>query len=385
MDDETTAVPGAGVAGPAGGPGVIEVDPQTDPRWQDFVADHPDATVYHHPAWLQVLGREYRQDGVHLACVDGAGRFRGVLPMILTRGVPGGLGGAVAGRRLASLPRTPVAGPLADGRGAAAALVAEAAAYARRRPGVRLQLKMGGPDLDGLVPGVEGVPWRAAYALRLPEAPAAVRFGDSRNHTRIKSSVAKSAKLGVAVRLAEHTDDLRRWYELYLVTMRTHLVPARPYRLFAAMWELLRPRGLMRLMVAEAPVQGETRMLAGSILLMFGGTVFYAFNGRDPAMLHMRSNDALQWRAIHDAAAEGYRTYDLGEVAGTNEGLAGFKRKWAAEARTLYRYHCPPVAADGVADPSAARGRAGALAGALWQRVPVRVTAAVGDQVYRFL
>ena len=34
---------------------VVEVDPQTDPRWEAFVAAHPDGLVYHHPAWLQAL------------------------------------------------------------------------------------------------------------------------------------------------------------------------------------------------------------------------------------------------------------------------------------------------------------------------------------------
>jgi hypothetical protein len=37
---------------------VIEVDPESDACWQAFVAAHPDALIYHHPAWLRVLGEE---------------------------------------------------------------------------------------------------------------------------------------------------------------------------------------------------------------------------------------------------------------------------------------------------------------------------------------
>jgi Acetyltransferase (GNAT) domain len=75
---------------------------------------------------------------------------------------------------------------------------------------------------------------------------------------------------------------------------------------------------------------------------MFGQTVFYAFNGRAKADLALRPNDALHWRALHDACAEGYRRYDFGEVPVGNEGLARFKNKWATDAAPLYRYYYPP-------------------------------------------
>ena len=348
------------------------------------MAGHPDGLVYHHPAWLEVLGREYGQAPVGLACEDVNGELRGVLPLLPTRGLPFGRGGQLTGRRLSSLPRTPLAGPLALDSEATLALVYAAMERVRADPRSRLELKMASDELSGRVNGLVCTPWRLTYVLDLPDRPDALRFGNSRNHTRIKWAVNKATKLGLQVRPATTTQDLRAWYALYLETMRWHALPPRPYRLFEAAWELLRPRGQMRLLLAEQHAAGRTRLLAGSILLMLGRTVFYAFNGRRREDLALRPNDLIQWQAIHDACREGFRHYDFGEVAESHEGLAEFKAKWGAEPRRLYRYYYPAPAhlETDHAAPGTASGR---LARAGWQRVPLPVTALVGTWLYRYL
>jgi len=361
---------------------VVEVDPQTDPRWEAFVAAHPDGLVYHHPAWLQALHQEYDRRFVSLACEDADGQLRGVLPLCHTRGLPFRRGGQITGRRLSSLPRTPVAGPLALDEQAATALVQ--AAVERVRPGTRLELKLWTTGLDGLVDGVAHLPWRQTYVLELPRRPADLRFGNSRNHSRIKWAVNKAVKMGVQVRSAETEDDLQAWYAIYLETVRWHAMPARQYRFFKACWELLRPGGLMRLLLAEHDEAGRRRLLAGSIILMFGQTVFYAFNGRRREDLSLRPNDAIQWQAIHDARCAGFRYYDFGDVTEDDQGLAAFKSKWGAEPRRLYRSYYPaPGKVE--ADPLKSDDHTRQLVNKLWQRLPLSASTVLGDWFYRYL
>src|ERR1700761_9062199 len=95
---------------------IVEVDPWKDPRWEAFVLGHPDATIYHHPAWLKVLEREYPQRSLFLACEDADGTLRGIFPLLYTRGLPFSKGNPLTGPRLSSLPRTPLAGPLGADR-----------------------------------------------------------------------------------------------------------------------------------------------------------------------------------------------------------------------------------------------------------------------------
>jgi len=370
---------------------VIEVSAQ-DPRWDGFVLTGPDATVFHHSGWLTALAREYGQPPLRLACEEPDGTLSGILPLMATRGLPLGVGGASTGRRLSSLPRTPVAGPLACPAGSPAdheAVLRDLveAAMARAGPaGMRLQLKQAGRTLDGVVPGLRGAPWRTTYVKPLPADPGQLRFGKSRNHARITWSVRKAQREGLRVRDAASEGDLRDWYRLYLDVNRWRALPSRPYRLFQAAWESLRPGGYLRLLLVHQRRSGRERLLAGSMLLMLGETVFYAFNGRLRDALPLRPNDLLQWQAMRDAAADGYRWYDFGEVSDGNEGLAGFKSKWDTQARTLIRYHSPPLEHPqaGYAEPGGqAWPRAAVMAA--WRRVPLPVTALAGDLVYRFL
>lgn len=361
---------------------VVELDPRSNGRWQAFVGSRPDALVYHHAAWLDVLSREYGEEPVGLACEDGAGGVRGVLPLFRARGLPFRVEGQSAGRRLSSLPRTPVAGPLAADGDAVAALVAAAAERARAE-GSRLQLKVEGRELDGLLDGLSGVPWLPTYALNLPDDPDALRFGNSRNHGRVVWAIGKAAKQGLEVRSAESEADLRSWYRLYLETMRAHALPPRSYRFFATMWRHLRPRGLMRLLVAEHREAARTRLLAGSIFLMFGQTVFYAYTGARTADLRLRPNDLIQWRAIRDAVKAGFRRYDLGEVSAGDPGLVDFKKKWGATPSLLYRYYYPPLDAED-RGPLESGSRLRTLAGGAWRRLPLGMTAFLGDRLYRY-
>ncbi len=355
---------------------VAEVNAQGDPRWEAFVTSHPNGLIYHHPAWLQVLEEAFGYKPVNLACEDANGQLRGVLPLFYKRGL-------FTGRQYSSLPRTPVGGPLACDDQAMAVLVRAAVERTRDESGAQLQLKMLSNALDGLVEDMVGAPWRETYILELPERPELVHIGNSRNHARIKWAVNKASKLGVEVHEAETEHELWAWYKLYLDTMRWVAVPPRPYHFFEIAWQQLRPRGLMRLLLAKQYEAGRARLLAGSLFLMFGQTVFYAFNGRRREDLSLRPNDAIHWRAIHDTCADGFRHYDLGEVTQGNQGLAEFKSKWGAEPKWLHRYYYPAPRELEISMLES-NSRAHQLMSAAWRRLPIKATVLLSNWAHHY-
>ena len=364
---------------------VVDIDPTHDARWDEFVTAHADGLVFHHSAWLRTLECEYDHGIVGLAAEDAGGRLQAILPLAYTRGLPFRLGGAAAGRRLASLPRTPVAGPLSTSQAGLVAVVDSAVKRVLAEPGVSLQIKTPSRELDG-VEQLVGMPWRLNYTLELPPDPSAVRFGNARNHSRIRWAVNKATRSGLHVRPAESEKELREWYRLYLDVNRTRLQPPRSYRLFEAAWRLLRPLGFMRLLLAEQRTGVTSRIVAGSMLFMLGSTVFYAFNGRLRQALSLRPNDVIQWHAIHEACAEGFRRYDFGEVAEANLDLAKFKSKWGTEARRLHRYYYPAPPESGAGYGSLeSENLLVRAATPIWHMMPLRLTEILGDRVYRYL
>jgi len=355
-----------------------------DPRLVPFVAAHPSGTVYHHPAWLRTLSAEYKRAIVILACETKNGQLLGIFPLMNTRGFPLSMFGRVAKARLSSLPRTPIAGPLCAGQEALRLLLKAAIDRISESRKVQLQIKTEGPLL-GSVPGdFSGVPWRKSFVLALPEDPRDLRIGSSgarRKH--IRSNVKRAASMGVRVRMADSEGDLRKWYEIYLRTMRRVIVPPRSFRCFSAMWKYMAPLGLMKVMLAERPSKGKTEMVAGSIFLMHGRRVFYAFSACPAENFALQPNDLIQWEAIHWAASSGFREYDLGEVPNDAQQLAAYKAKWGGEERLLYRYYYPQIIAE--SSDTSVLSRRQKLLQRVWQQLPLHVTAHLGDLIYSYL
>jgi hypothetical protein len=355
-----------------------------DPRLVPFVAGHASGTVYHHPAWLRTLSAEYNRAIVILACESQNGHLAGIFPLMNTRGVPLSLFGGLATARLSSLPRTPIAGPLCTSQEATRLLLSAAIDRVSQVPGVRLQVKTEGPFLDSTVDGFYGVPWRKSFVLSLPEDPKELRIGISglrRKH--IRSSVKKAHSLGLRVRMANSEQDLRRWYGIYLQTMRRVIIPPRPLRCILAMWKYMEPLGLMKLMLAERTIKGKTEMVAGSIFLMYGRRVFYAFSACPVKYFPLQPNDLIQWEAIHWAARNRFREYDLGEVSSDAQQLAAYKAKWGGEERVLYRYYYPKMASE--SPDSSVLSRRQKLFEKVWKQLPLHVTAHLGDLIYSYL
>lgn len=382
---------------------VLELDFRTDLRWERFVASHPDALIYHHPGWLSALESEYGQKCVSLACVNEQDQVCAVLPLFYTKGLPLNLGLLSTNRRLSSLPRTPEAGLLATSQEAATAILQHAVGMVRSNPGVQLEIKTKMADLDKSVDALVCKPWRPTYVAELPvrvegatweafwetlrfprtcvscQDCRQLRFGNARRQHRVNWSVNKAIKLGLEVREAETEEELSAWYGLYLLTMRHNAVPPRPYRLFQSLWSSLRPAGQMRLLLAELSKNGSRRLVAGSVLLQFGQTVFYAFTGCAPEDFCLHPHDILQIEAIRSACKSGFRWYDFGEVTEDHEALAQFKTKWGGDPQQLYRYYYPAP----VERASTDAGRLARSARKLWQRLPPKATAVLGDLIYR--
>jgi hypothetical protein len=364
---------------------VIEINPWEDSRWEAFLIGHPDGTIYHHPAWLKALEREYRQRAVFLACEDPDGTLMGILPLLYTRGLPLSGNRPLTGRRLSSLPRTPLAGPLTVDPAVTAELLREAVRRATAEPRIRMQIKAHCGELSDGIDGIVRKPWRVSYVVRLAGRPGQTyTIANSQNRSSIKRAVNKGLANGVRTRPAESEADLRVWYGIYLETMRRNHVVVRPYRFFFALWELMHSKGVMRLILAEHHTNEGSRIIGGYIFFAFGHTVTYAFGASRTRDLFLRPNDIILSQAINDASQGGFHFVDLGEVPEGDDELARFKSKWGADPVRLYRYYYPDFP-DTERSTNKIRYAAMRLAKLIWRRMPLTITAWLGDCIYGYL
>lgn len=402
---------------------VIETDFRADPRWLDFLTSHRDALIYHHPGWLTALEEEYGRKCIALACEGEDGRVYGILPLLPTRGFPLRLSRNRVGKRLSSLPRTPLAGPLAANDEAMTLLLRAAIERIREAGNVQLELKTTLPNLEKLIPELQCVRWRDTYVRGLPtndlpstdvigspgrvvrpcltcESCRTMTFGKARDNHQVRWAANKAKKQGLALRTAADEAELRAWYKLYLRVMRRNVVPPRSIRFFRQLWRELVPPGHMELVLVEtgetiaAPSSGnagleqtlntvETR--GGSILLQYGRTVFWAFTGSDEQHAMLHATDLTLWHCLHHSCLQGYDHFDLGEVAESHPELSQFKAKWGTLRQPMYRYYYPPCPYQ---EETAGAHEPGFLvfaAASIWRRLPLSVIARLGDWIFSYL
>jgi hypothetical protein len=362
---------------------VSEETSEIDKEWISFIQERAECSIYYHPAWLRVLEEETNQKITKLVCRDNKEELVGILPLQNTKGMPFGIGGTPAIKRMSSLPRTPIGGLVAINDEVADILISKAIEISNKNSKYRLQIKSFNGGLNERISVLSKYYWREFYFTDIPKYPEELRFGNSKNHTKIKWGVNKAIKNGIKIRYSDSEKDLLQWYNLYLDTMKFHTTPPRSLRFFKSLWKNLKAEGLMQLVLAELEDSGKQRIIAGSIFLTFNKIVVYAFNGSDRDVFELRPNDLIHWTVIHDAQKKGFEIYDWGEVTRGQEGLAAYKEKWSSKKLNMYHYYFPGFEKIGEDDIDS--GIKEGLLKNLWGLLPLKITSIIGTQIFKYL
>jgi hypothetical protein len=352
-------------------PRLITIDPVADARWDALVVAHPQATVYHLGDFAEILHCCYGFEPCYIGLEDARGRLVAGMPLMRTRGLYRGV-------RVVSLPLARFGGPLAASADQAATLLRSACELARET-GTGLVMRSPQMGYEELVPELRAIGEYPSWVAQLPSDPEELRAGWRK---RLRDCVDQSERGGLTVRDAAGEPDLRRFYRLYVSTMRRHGVLPRPYRQMALPWRILGRSGRVKVLLVER--DGE--LLAAGLFHTFGHAMEARFVGSDPRHHPKRPNHALYWHALRWAIAQGYERFDFGGGGGS---LAEFKRRWGAEPVPAAKYvqaSATELASQADAQPEAGRSRAGRYPTAfLWRRFPAALAPLAGSVVYRYL
>jgi hypothetical protein len=374
----------AGTSSMKGDSRLVHLDAVAAKKWDRFVDQHPNATANHLSAWGEILKKSYRFEPVYLGLEGPGGEISGILPLVYKQG-------PVSGARVTSLPVVRWAGPLGRTTGEEAVLLDAACEFVRSGKASRLHVHGARTEgYDRLLHDLVARPAWPSWWVELPPEPDAFweRFkGRSGN---VRRDVKKAQRSGVSVREGESSSDVRRFYHLYLKTMRKHGTLPRTLRQFIVSQRLLGPPGIFKLFVAEY----EDRVIAGGVFHFFRDTVDLLYAASDDRYLDVRPNHAVYWEAIRFGIARGFRRVDLG-AARPGSSLADFKRRWSAEPVPRFHYTYPAAHAGSRKGHNrteqALRIRAqlgggeGTALPRAWRRAPLVLTRLGGVFVYRYL
>lgn len=308
--------------------GISTLDPRTSPEWDAFLATRPDATVFHTSAWCRVIADTYRYRPVYIVQRGEDGAMSGGIPLMV-------VDSWLSSRKLVGLPFSDVCQPLLPAAGGDSLLQA-AREEATRLKATSVELR--GPTACGtLDAGFSDGPTFYQHIIDLDEKM------ESRVQSSARRAIRKAENQGVTVRSSTSEADMRRFYELMVLTRRKHGLLPQPWRFFQNIHAQFMKPGDGRLLLAEH----GGKVIAGDLLLRRGDQLVYKFNASDQRYLAVRPNNLLLWQAMVTGRESGCRTLDLGRCEDDNEGLRRFKLLWGSREQRLPYFHYPAEAGGG--------------------------------------
>ncbi len=305
------------------------LDPCEDTRWTRFLDRHPDASVFHTPAWLETLRRSY-----------------GYEPFVYTTTPPGRelrngqvfcrIKSWLTGRRIVSLPFSDHVAMLIEGSAQQSELLS------------RLQEKVddGGFRYIEFRPTAE-FPVSSTYKKSdtyhwhtvslTPELPELFSsFHKSCVQRKIRRAFRE--KLDYSEGRSERL--IREFHRLQTLTQRRHSLPPQPLQWFLNMAQSAGP--IMKIRVASK----DGRAVAAILTLAYKKTMVYKYGASDERAHNLGGMHFLFWKTIEESKVAGMTQFDLGRSDDANPGLIAFKEHWGAQSRSLHywRYPGPAVA-----------------------------------------
>lgn len=278
------------------------------------------------------------------------------------------------GSKLISLPYDiGSGGPLAQDDGSAEALAAAAVTLARARGVGWLECRTGtaSPVLEQLGFSRSEPVILSDLFLETGRDPWKAVAKDHRQ------SVARAAKRGITVREAETVADFDAYYRVYLRAFRDFGTPPYGPSYFPALHAVLRPEGLVRILLAEL----EGRCVGGMLLFCQGTTWINKIAAVLPEAIPLRAFAALYGYALDLAVKAGVRRLSFGTSSRQQQGLIDFKDRWGAVSAPAAIYQLAvrrrPPSLEKYYDE-------GGLAQRAWRRLPVALTPRLGHLLNRW-
>ncbi|GAB4444616.1 MAG: hypothetical protein OHK0041_01090 [Anaerolineales bacterium] len=304
---------------------VVTLTDSLQDRYASYVDGRLDARFGHDLAWARTLRDAYGVETRHLVALEGE-KVVGICPFFLCKPLFGGA-------HYVTNPFPTYCGPLYDSPEALNALLEEVQARTAHVHHAEVLTPVPLPAEGGeLLPFVDKPDF--TYIVDLTKGMDAVFNSFSRDYKRI---LRKSESLSGMELLVDtdgsHLDAFHKLYVSIYAGKHGFIPHGKP--LFRAIFKHF-PRDAARIYLAK--VKGQ--YVGAMFTFWTHQEVYYGWSAVLPDSARHPTH-FLIWKIIQDAAAEGFRWFNMGEAAREHHGLNHFKRGWGTEALEPRRYFIP--------------------------------------------
>ena len=329
--------------------------------WDNYIAQHAEATPYHKFGWGMACEQAYKQSMHYLLAEDTNGNLTGVLPAIDFKR-------PLKGEHLVALPFCDTGFALADSQDVKTALLSHLDARSDYR-----DLRQEPVDTNTLSPGQKVI-----LRLPLPDTSDALL---SQFKSKLRSQIRKAEKNGLTMKMAEnfaeHKQLLDDFYDVYKQNMRQLASPVHSRKWFERI--LANYDDAARVCV----VYTEELAIGAGIVLINGQMAAIPWASTLSQHNRLAPNMLLYWSLLANVTDNGQRIFDFGRSS-FGEGTYKFKTQWGAVPYALHWHDgaTPELAAAVETGPP---GTVRQLAETIWPRLPLGLTVSMGSAIRRYI
>jgi hypothetical protein len=304
---------------------VYKIDPTKDIRWEAFVQKHPDASIFHTPAWLEALRRTYGYEPVAFTTSPPG--------CPLTNGSPFcQISSWFSGRRLVSLPFSDHCTPLVESSEQLTDLVASLRESRDREKWKYVEIRAA----DSALSDSEALEKSKVFFFhRLDLRPSLDDIFRNFHRDCVQRKIQRAAQARLTYEEGRSDSLLAKFYHLLLVTRRRHGLPPQPVAWFRNLIACLGDR--VKIRVASK----DGRPIASILTLRYKHAMVYKYGCSDQRFNNLGGTQLLFWEAIQEAKNGELSEFDMGRSECDNPGLIAFKNRWGTTRSTLVYLQYP--------------------------------------------
>lgn len=336
---------------------VRRLDEAARPRWEAYVAAHPEATFFHRSGWQRVIEHSFGQD-THYLYVEREGAMRGVLPLAFYRS-------RLFGRALIANGCCMGGAPIASDEASYGALDAAATA---------LMDELGAEYLEYRRPVHRHADWKAKdslYATFERDIAADEEANLKQIPRKQRAVVRKALDAGLT---DEEDAGIDRFFPLYAESVRNLGTPVFAKTYFRTLLEVFGDDcGILTVSHGGRPVSSV-------LSFTFRDRIMPYYVGASREARALGSTDLLYWRLMRRAAQRGCGVFDFGRSK-VGTGPYHFKKNWGFSPEpVVHEYRTRNGAPVPEINPLNPKYR---LFIALWKRLPLPLANLLGPHIVR--
>jgi FemAB-related protein (PEP-CTERM system-associated) len=336
---------------------IRQLDEESRPRWEAYVASSPQATFFHRAGWQRVIERSFGHD-TYFLYGERDGGICGVLPLAHFRS-------RLFGNALISNGCCMGGGPVADDDEVYRGLDSRA---------IELMRELGADYIEYRRPAVRHADWACRDDLYASfERPIAPAAEDTLKQIprKQRAVVRKAIESALTDQIDAHADNL---YPLYALSVRNLGTPVFAKAYFT---------NLISEFGADCDVLTvchQGRPVSSVLNFYFRDRVMPYYTGSGAGARELGAADFMYWRLMRRAAERGYGIFDFGRSK-VGTGPYAFKKNWGFTPRpTAHEYKMANGRSLPDINPLNPKYR---LFIAAWRRLPLPVANLIGPHIVR--